>query len=1095
MITMSSNDLCMPYCLHVGDTIICQNNEQYTVTDTPYNGHTSILYPVKKWGNQTKFLLKMCFPCAQNILFRQEPENILSDCQNIATKQWLEELYINLHRECQIGQELANKTDRVVAAREVVTMVSFVSSDHIYNGFNQPMLLLEEKSQNGAFLQDILQAYRTANGENKFFYTSSLPNVYTTICIIEQVLYALEAIHRQGYLHGNIHASNIYFRDFCLQNGKIGFGCLTDFSNARKFCKASESTVDIYSLGCLFFYLLTGNDLSNGQKKLFYFTREQLANISCKIKLGSEIEYILHRALQSGTCKCYGSAAEMLAEVQILKKKLQPPIHPLLLDDLTNQENFYFLGRTQECNELECFYLEKQNPIVLYGFGGMGKTELAIEFAKQMKKKYVIETYFVTFAGSFYDTVVGPIAKHFGGYELVDAKGKKKTNDLIYHEVMKLLAQLDEDSILIIDNVDAETRNFDELCTQMFSFQKVDLTDNTYDELCKLPIRILLTTRSMCYQGIEVKQLSKDNLKNLMRHYCGGKISESQIESLITAVDGHTLAVELIGRMLVHSKQHSITAELILERLREGQMNLFPEEIESTKDRVLQKQRILDHIYNLFDMTNLPIEEQHLMTTAIFLPDEGMDYALFASSQPSFEQEWVEHLTERGWLKWSVKDRIKIHPLVREACQQKIKTEGCMQEESKIIDSFLENLWYKVNLADYNADMLQQLSDVYPRAVNRWEGLTYHILKAGNVFMLLGDCNRAIQYYSWAVKIGQNKFQDNPFWVASAYYGMGDAYNFQFKPEKSLECYKKALEIGETCIPKDNIYLALFYHRVGVGYLELEKSLEAKFYCQEALNLAEKILPKAHFLMAPFYNGLGNVYRLLGENEMALNLLLHSLEIVKQGISNNHPELGKFYLNVCFVAQQLEEYYDLAIECGCKARQIIENINLSNKWTEECFFTYIILGGAYCQKKDWDKALEAYKNAEKLVGALSLKQSSKLLNSVIECHYIMGVIYCALGNFENTLVYAQKAVCLMEQKSSIDVSNAADIYYLLGAALSARKKLTPGELEKAVVCLEKAWETYRKEQPWNVPHRIECWQILKWVRAKKKINQVIKKLI
>ena len=104
---------------------------------------------------------------------------------------------------------------------------------------------------------------------------------------------------------------------------------------------------------------------------------------------------------------------------------------------------------------MEQWFRNRRNPVILYGFGGIGKTELAIEYGRQAEKRNHAHTYLVTFRESMYATVTGPIAQAFGC-----PVTKERPEEQVYELVMeKLQEHLTEDDLLIIDKNDTYNRS------------------------------------------------------------------------------------------------------------------------------------------------------------------------------------------------------------------------------------------------------------------------------------------------------------------------------------------------------------------------------------------------------------------------------------------------------------------------------------------------------------------------------------------------------------------------------------------------------------------------------------------------------------
>ena len=130
-------------------------------------------------------------------------------------------------------------------------------------------------------------------------------------------------------------------------------------------------------------------------------------------------------------------------------------------------------------------------------------------------------------------------------------------------------------------------------------------------------------------------------------------------------MEGHTLTVELIGRTLKQSIPR-LSPEELLDKLRKEELDsqvLAP--VSSAKDRVGRMARIQGHLTALFRLSHLPLEEQNLLAYALPIPLEGMREEEFVQT-PSFQQETLLRLIDRGWIRRSGDGVLTLHPLVQE---------------------------------------------------------------------------------------------------------------------------------------------------------------------------------------------------------------------------------------------------------------------------------------------------------------------------------------------------------------------------------------------------------------------------------------------
>ena len=185
-----------------------------------------------------------------------------------------------------------------------------------------------------------------------------------------------------------------------------------------------------------------------------------------------------------------------------------------------------FVGRQEELESIRQQLNQGVNPVVLRGLGGMGKTVLAAEYARNHCQGVV---YFAHFLESFTETVRNM-------YQGVHPRTKDAPRDQEKLDtVLQLLERCTEDDLLIIDNMDSGSGALPEL-----------LKDPIYKQLQQMKLRLIITTRFEYRGAIQINRLDDDALYRIFRRH-EAPVTKKEMDALIRAVSGHTLAIDLIA--------------------------------------------------------------------------------------------------------------------------------------------------------------------------------------------------------------------------------------------------------------------------------------------------------------------------------------------------------------------------------------------------------------------------------------------------------------------------------------------------------------------------------------------------------------------
>ena len=575
---------------------------------------------------------------------------------------------------------------------------------------------------------------------------------------------------------------------------------------------------------------------------------------------------------------------------------LQLPLHTSLGVD-------GFIGRQAELESLAQALRNGAKPILLSGLGGIGKTELASRFGQSYTKGRV---YLASFQNSFRDTVTHSIAK--GIPNLLE---KKLPEDEVYHTVMAQLSQCLKDDILILDNVDRENGSY------------YDLLDDTYNSLCGLDLRLILTTRFEVAGAIEIKQLSNQELYQIFRKH-KVNISAEEMDALIQAVDGHTLTIDLMARTMTGTWK-KVTADMLLTALQEKDLpNKDYRRVPTDYNRTNRQERIYEHLRTVFNVAGVPESARSVLCYATLLPQDGMDAETFGMALQEDEQQALDDLINHGWL--AVKnDTLTIHPVVRLVCREELKPSG------DTCHLFLATLCSS-NVADqYTAKKLLQLAELYSLASD--ELLEYNDIwlnRAGFLWDALGNIQKAVYFYDRLLNqllAIPNADQES---IATAYSNASLAHGVLGHFEEALSYALNSLNLRKLYLDPNHPYLAIAYNNAGLAYSDLDYLDDALNHLFLALAIWENTNPKDIRSCATCYSNIGQIYEMQADHTNALKYKFKSLELWKQIYGNNdHPNLAIIYNNIAITLNSKHDHL-AALDCMMEALRICEKTLLPN---------------------------------------------------------------------------------------------------------------------------------------------------------------------
>lgn len=989
------------WILHEGDRIHCAD-AAYIITGKPIGyGGSAIVYPARRTDTHLNYVIKECFPAKGNYC-RSGGVIVPRDPGDPNSVMLLSTLSQGLLREQRISQNIYNAGDRAICIRELLRPRAISTGGKTHRDVSDSCFaVLDQLDRNTVSFDDLLDKIAKACSPAELQRTGGLPDIHTTACIMEEILCALEQVHSAqdadrpdvcGYYFGDLHGGNIYFSGSRISDGIVGRARLLDFGSAweldnqgltpeldsRNIFSAMgirppemiqggslrlSRSADLFSVGTLLARCVMTRAQLDGYPELLCTGPTALLAADCeRIGCTPELLTLLNRILDRATAfdqrSRYQSAQQMLQDIRELKERSAPLKNRLGLGLSTLAEGA-FVGRDREHKSLDKAMREGRNPIILHGFPGIGKTEMAIDYGR--KKSRQARIYFVRFAGSFLQTITGPIADAFSGYSKNRSAGTPKPQSQILREVLHLLGQCSPDDILIIDHCNCPSGIF------------ADLRTDEYRQLCALPMHLMLTTR--CEPDgdghwQEIGPLEKQHLYRIMDRYVS--YPHERLEPLIEAAGCHTLMVDLMARTMRESLG-TVTPENLLQALSGGQGTQLPQ-IGTTHDRSRRRAQLQGHMRALFDLSGMTADEITVLGCAALLPADGMDAALFkqtlteepAPAQaahrlqhllrtpvvPRREQAALLRLTKTGWLTVTDGPLLSIHPVVRDICRAELPPDPvrCSQ--------FLDRLWDWYGRNPYHAARYTQIAHCLASSAHIPELRDpQRASRAGILYQKVGLYRSAREYASLALEIARESgLADNAI-LARLYSNLGAVWGSIRDYERQLDCFQAARSLLERTDPADRLALAACYRDLGTCHGSLgqhdqelqyqQRSLQLRAallppdhpdlldsysrvggaMChtgdyrnglelqKKALRLREQILPPDDLALAASHVNLASACHRLNRNREALDHLLCALRIRQAKLPENHPDLaqihhnlGMIYYNLANLSSSLEHY-------------------------------------------------------------------------------------------------------------------------------------------------------------------------------------------
>lgn len=557
--------------------------------------------------------------------------------------------------------------------------------------------------------------------------------------------------------------------------------------------------------------------------------------------------------------------------------------------------------------------LERYSPQALVGLGGIGKTQIAVEYAYRYKQEYHTIILLnasdpVTLEGRYADLA----RKDFLDLPGKDIKAQvKKVREWFASSYLTRW-------LLIFDNADSpETLNyiFDDLLPQQY-YGHVILTTRMHD------------VRPDVQKITVANMLPKEGATLLLRRAGIQDASERDRElalELSHKLDGLALALDQAGAYIGGRQvtlegyiQRYETERTEVLRYRGKYGGAYPDSVATTWslsfEKVRQANPLGAELLSLFAFLAPDAIPEELMTQGA--PELGPTLSTLAENLTPLDAAMEELLTYSLIQRHPDTKTYDIHRLVQAVLQDSIDEDA--QKTWAIRAIKIVNRLFPEGDKVIARDTCQRLlshAQVCIAHIEKWE-LT--ILEAAHLFYKLGDYLREYALYDQAVacleKAASTFTAINGRYcleVAQVLQRLGEAYHAQERFGDAEHVLQEAVEIYEKVTGKESEELASVLTILALAFHAERKFIQTEANHQRALAIRQQILPPNHPKIAHSLSNMAMFYAECRQYDRAEALLLQARDIRQQSLGIEHPDTANTIFNLARVYNLQGKYAEM----------------------------------------------------------------------------------------------------------------------------------------------------------------------------------------
>jgi tetratricopeptide (TPR) repeat protein len=579
------------------------------------------------------------------------------------------------------------------------------------------------------------------------------------------------------------------------------------------------------------------------------------------------------------------------------------------------QRNPLFTGREELLQLLDSRLATGQVTALtqaISGLGGIGKTQVAIEYAYRYRHRYRAVLWV---NAATLETLIGSYVELASLLELPEQQEQDQTTIVA---AVKRWCSVQDGWVLLYDNADELALVADFLPTGGHG-------------------HLLLTTRAhpprTLAQDVQVEQWSLQESVVFLLQRAGILTADMALEQASAAeragaeaiarqLDGLPLALDQAGayieethcRLDAYLQQYHSRQASLLQR-RGGTGKDHPAPVATTWSLSFERVEQLD-----------PLAADLLRCCAYLSPDAIPEQLLVEgaaqlgprlqaiATEPSLLDEAMGTLLRFSLVKRdSAEQTITVHRLVQamlrgsvaaaEQCTWAERTTQAVQEAFPEVSDYRN--WPRCQAYLPHAlecvRFMDQCNPLFPDTGS----LLYTV---GYYLKLRAQYAEAEPLYQRAIAIGEQVLGPEHPTLATYLNNLALLYKDQGKYEQVEPLYQRALAIGEQVLGPEHPTLATYLNNLASLYQEQGKYEQAEPLYQRAIAIGEQVLGPEHPDLAVWLNNLAELYREQGKYEQAEPLFQRAIAIDEQALGPHHPGLATDLNNLALLYQEQGKY-------------------------------------------------------------------------------------------------------------------------------------------------------------------------------------------
>ena len=584
-----------------------------------------------------------------------------------------------------------------------------------------------------------------------------------------------------------------------------------------------------------------------------------------------------------------------------------------------------FVGRDEVLEELHEKLQQNQRIAIttITGMGGLGKTELALQYAQ----------------------IHWEIGTYAGGVCWFPARQADLGTKIVSFARTLLSLTIPED-LDLLESVEYCWHNWREGNVLIVLDDVVDYEEiKAYLPLPESKFKILITTRLLrlgeSFQQLNLEVLTEAAALELLISFVGEARIEAELEKAkaIVAWLGYLpLGLELVGRYL--QRKQDLDLEEMEKRLALEHDSLQHPSSDMTDSRgvmaafnlswqdLAENQQKLCLLLSLFAVAPIPWERVEQCLLKLESQQVSLIEKWFPTFLKLFKRGKSEKLSQTHWedirdevvncslVKRQGKGLYQLHQLIKEFLLRKLEELGRADEYKRSFCQVMVAVAEEIPFTP-TCQEIESVSSAIPHLAEAattfidWledEDLIWPFLGLSRFYQGQGAYEEAKPWLEQCLSLSQKRLGQSHLYVAASLVNLAALYRSQGRYKEAEPLFLQALEMFKRLLGQEHPDVAQSLNNFAGLYKSQGKYEEAAPLFLEALEMRKRLLGQEHPDVAQSLNNLAGLYESQGKYEEAEPLFLEALEMSKRLLKQEHPSVAAGLNNLAGLYESQGKY-------------------------------------------------------------------------------------------------------------------------------------------------------------------------------------------